>query len=180
MKNDTHAEPQAKAAHTPGPWQIHRYENVFRGEVLAITRQGDSRKSLIADVGPSEFGPGRSECEANAALISAAPETKRQLEEAHRKLSIATKALSYCSRPELLHPAHNSPAAVALNALAEIGRVEMDDAADTKRQRDELLAALKALSVACRDAGKTGTEGNLAKAEAEARDAIARAEASEA
>lgn len=38
-----------------------------------------------------------------------------------------------------------------------------------------LLAALESLSVAVRDAGKSGTNGNLARAEAQARAAIARA-----
>ena len=40
----------------------------------------------------------------------------------------------------------------------------------------ELLQALKALSVAVRDAGKEGTAGNLARAEAQALFAISKAE----
>lgn len=41
---------------------------------------------------------------------------------------------------------------------------------------DELLAALKELSRAVADAGKEGTAGNLARAEAQAQTAIAKAE----
>lgn len=69
-----------KTTHTPGPWLPHRYKHVFMGEKLAVVRQGDSRKSLIAEIGPSEFGPSRSECEGNARLIAAAPELLAALE----------------------------------------------------------------------------------------------------
>lgn len=62
------------STHTPGPWLEHRYQHVFLGEKLAVVRRGDSRRSLICDVGPSEFGPDHHECEANMRLIVAAPD----------------------------------------------------------------------------------------------------------
>lgn len=74
MTTQSQPAPATLTGHTPGPWTEHRYQHVFMGEKLAVIRQGDSRKSLVCDVGPSEFGPGRHECEANMRLIAAAPD----------------------------------------------------------------------------------------------------------
>lgn len=65
--------------HTPGPWIVERLTNVGRPHVC------DARARVIAYMGVAA----RKEQDANAALIAAAPETKRQRD----RLLAALKAL---------------------------------------------------------------------------------------
>ena len=64
-----------KTGHTPGPWETNYTGNIW-GDVDNPKHDGDN--PLLAKVEMWDASPYDEEAKANAALIAAAPETKRQ------------------------------------------------------------------------------------------------------
>lgn len=94
----TKAEPQAKAAHTPGPWKI---QHALANNAIRASSKDGRPGLLIARCPQGEgFGDEPREMLANARLIAAAPETARQRDELLAALKEADRALSFHFAPD--------------------------------------------------------------------------------
>ena len=82
--------------HTPGPWKIEDFSDPNNIDILA---KGEERFVLAEVICPPmlDWMPSRAECQANAALIAAAPQTYQDNIELRARITALRAAISDAS-----------------------------------------------------------------------------------
>lgn len=127
---DMKTNPPTHAAHTPGPWQVHRYDDCTLDIIAPWTAEhttrnsatyGDYRGGIICKLTHGSTGsvPTREQAEANAALIADAPRLAALNGELVTALEQSVAAMEMCVSPEFADTGeliHAQKTAAALTA----------------------------------------------------------------